>query len=417
MITQILYNVFLFPLLLLAAPKWWQTMKKRGGVGSGLLERLSIYSRPANEEWQGPVYVHAVSVGEVLLAGKLIAAWREKSPEDHFLLLPTTATGHQVAQQFAAEDVRIIYSPVDLLSVTSRVLSRFKPKVIVLIESEIWPNLTWLARRRQIPVAIANARLSPRSARRYAKLRLLALPVLRRISCICVPTEREIVSWREIGISPEVLRVTGNLKLDTETAQLPEKRPEFSNLIDAFGQGRKIVLGVSTFAGEEVMIANAVRELGPEWLAVIAPRHAERRAEVVEDLEGEGFDPVLRSEGGGKGDCLVIDSTGELRDWTAHADIAVIGKSWSAEGGQSPVEAILAGVPVICGPEMGNFQSLMDDLTAADGVTQLESGRELVGNLKRLATDQGTEQAERAKSVLQNHKGAAGRMVTEILSL
>jgi 3-deoxy-D-manno-octulosonic-acid transferase len=195
------------------------------------------------------------------------------------------------------------------------------------------------------------------------------------------------------------------------------RRPGFQNMLDAFGTGRPVVLAASTHAGEEAWIASAIRDASPEALPVIVPRHAERRAEVTDDLERAGFRVVLRSSFheaaiGEHRQVFVIDTTGELRDWTAHADVVIIGKSFRASGGQNPSEAILARKPVICGPHMENFQPLAERLIAADGCIVAHDENSLRKAI-RTALDpaRADEMTRRAGALLAVHEGATRRII------
>lgn len=393
----------LYPLVALAAaPFWMLKMFRRDGWGSGLLERIGIYAREAEFERTGAVYIHAVSVGEVLLALKLITKWREETG-DHFVLVPTTATGMAVAREKAPKDVRVIYAPLDFGFLIRRVMKRLEPRVVVMVESELWPNLIYQTHRLGIPIGLINARLSPRSGRRLKKFRSFVEPFLKLLSHVGVPEREDLIRWQEIGVREKATVLTGNVKFDPSGAALPKRRPEFSELLDQFPK-RPVAMAVSTFAGEEEYLDGAFREAG--YQPVIVPRHAERRTEVAEALKGA---VILRSQFRKPtgSESFVIDSTGELRDWTAHADVAVIGKSFFEEGGQNPSEAILAGVPVICGPQMANFEPLVTELKEAGGICMVSSREELVVALRNLPT----EQIARARAVLEKHSGAMVRTI------
>ncbi len=401
----IFWNMIYPVVVILASPFWMMKMWRRGGWGSGMKERLGVYDREAEMEKCGGVYLHAVSVGEVLLALKLIEKWNAKIME-HFVLVPTTATGMAVAREKAPGNVRVVYAPLDIPFLIKRIMDRFDPRIVITVESELWPNLIDQTYRRGIPLGLMNARLSPRSGRRLKKLKPVVKPFLSLLDHVGVPEESDLARWREIGVRPEATVLTGNVKFDSEGADRPRKREEFAAMLAEF-PNRPVAMAVSTFAGEESYLAEAFRKLGA--LPVIVPRHAERRDEVSAALSGE---VVLRSrfEKPKGGEVFVIDSTGELRDWTAHADVVVIGKSFFEKGGQNPSEAILAGVPVICGPHMANFEPLVSELKAAGGIRMVGNREELEAALRAVLEDS-SSQTQAALEVLSKHDGAMVRTI------
>jgi 3-deoxy-D-manno-octulosonic-acid transferase len=416
------YN-FLLPLaVVVAAPAWIVRMSRRGGLGPKLWERLAVYDRAPEFEPCGGIYVHAVSVGEVLVALKLIAAWRKEEPGESFILAVTTSTGYALAREKAGDGVRVIYAPVDVPVLVRRVLSRFEPRLLLLIESELWPNLVEISGRRGIPVAMANARLSPRSERRYRALRPLVASFLERVRWIGAQAREHEAIWRDLGGGPGRVLVTGSVKFDQDGQIPPRQRREFGELLRQFGADRPVVLAASTHAGEELLVARAVREV-PGALPLIVPRHAERRREVKKELEAAGFEVILRSGFGAPSDCgravLVADTTGELRDWTAHADVAVIGKSFLARGGQNPTEAIAAGIPVVSGVHMENFEPLVTELREAGAISTVAEEADLPGAIARVLADkeERARMTAAATGILHQHEGATARTVTALREL
>lgn len=409
---NLLYPLFLF----FALPGYLFKMYRRGGYGTGLLERFGVYRRTEEAEPRGGIYIHAVSVGETLIAMKWIRAWM-KTHNTPVILAVSTSTGHAVAREQAADGVRVLYSPLDLPGLADRCMARFEPKALVLVEAELWPNMGMAAHKRNIPVVMINARLSARSEKRYKKV----LPVTRLLfsflDYVGVQDAQDAVRFEGIGISPSRIVVTGSIKFDGRDVPAPQKRPEFARLLERLSGGKPVILAASTHAGEEVAIAAAIREA--EGFPLIVPRHAERRASIRRELTADGWIPVLRTDGesslpvhAADNICYIADTTGELRDWTAHADIAVIGKSFLAEGGQNPAEAVSADVPVVTGPHMENFQALVDMLEKAGGITRCELPG-LANSLRKLLSHSSSAcaQASRAHSALADHDGATIRTV------
>ena len=412
----LVYNIFLPVLFVIAFPAWLLKMWRRGGYGTGLRERFAIFDALPSEEPQNVIYVHAVSVGEVLIALKLITAMLEKEASLRIVLAATTSTGHAVAKAKAPEGVRVIYSPLDFGVIVCAVLNRFSPRRIVLIEAEMWPNLLRIAQKRNIPVSIVNARLSSRSEARFRKMRCLVTPIFDMVSWIGVQDAGDGKRFEALGVESEKIHVTGSIKFAPLDGQRPKRREPFQELLDDFVSGgsgaRPVLLMASTHAGEEKMIASAVKRSGADVTMVVVPRHAERRAEVVADLASVGYEPILKTDyrrpEPSENACLVVDTTGELCDWTAHADWVVIGKSWLGKGGQNPAEAIIAGVPVICGPHMENFQPLVSQLCAQGGVMMLNSGEDLDDLLQKLVSGEidTSFMVGCAEEVLHYHKHA-----------
>lgn len=410
----LLYNLFLPIFLIVSIPGYLIKMKKRGGFGTGLSERFGIYKRAKSEEPQGGLYVHAVSVGEVFIALKFIREW-QKTHTEPVVLATSTATGHQVVRDAALPGVRALYSPLDVPGLSGRCLKRFNPRAVVLIEAELWPNFAEACHRRKIPMIMLNARLSPRSEGRYRKVRGITSLLFSRLTALGAQNERDKGRFAGIGVREEIISVTGSIKFDVLGDTPTEPREDFKNLLHTMSNGKSIALAASTHAGEEALIACAIRAAGA--FPLIVPRHAERRADVVKDLTAAGFYPVLRTEKKLPAPlpdniCYIADTTGELRDWTALADVAIIGKSFLARGGQNPVEAIAAKVPVIFGPDMTNFADLVTLLNAEQSVWPCAQD-ELAATIKQVLTDKKEADArkERAYHALRVHSGATNRSV------
>ena len=410
-----LYRVLLPVFLLLSLPGWLVRMGRRGGFGSGLRERFSIYLPPLEDEPCDAVHLHAVSVGETMIAVKLIRAWQAREPGKRFVLATGTATGHAVGVEAALPGVRVTYAPVDFKLCVNRYLGRFEPSQIVLVEGEAWPHLLLACRKRGVPVRLVNARLSPRSERRYRKLAAVIRPVFGMLDAVAAQEPADIGRWEAMGVARARITVTGSSKFDPGAAVKPARRAEFAGMLERFGAGRPVVLAASTHAGEEAWIGKVARASGAIYAVV--PRHAERRAEVKAELEREGFEVVLRSAFHPPAEpqkaCLVIDSTGELRDWTAHATLVVIGKTILGTGGQNPAEAILARRPLLFGRHMENFEPLASSLVARGGAIRFEDDAGLLRALRDLLehADRREAACDQAAAVLHQHDGATARIL------
>ena len=416
----LLYNLLLPVFLIISIPGYLIKMKKRGGFGTGLSERFGIYRLPASQEPKGGLYVHAVSVGEVFIALKFIREWC-KTHDEPVILATSTATGHQVARDAALPNVRPLYSPLDVPGLSGRALKRFEPKAVVLIEAELWPNFAEACHRRRIPMVMLNARLSPRSEGRYAKVKGITSLLFERLTALGAQNENDTKRFARIGVKPEIISAPGSIKFDVLGDAPQNLRSDFQAILNTLRGEKPVVLAASTHAGEEALIATAIREAGA--FPLIVPRHAERREQVVSDLSNAGFTPLLRTAGELPAEipaeaCYVADTTGELRDWTALADAVVIGKSFLAKGGQNPVEAIAARKPVIIGPDMTNFADLVALLENDDAILRCTSDT-LPATLKQAldGSEATAARVERAYQALHVHSGATRRSVELVETL
>lgn len=414
LITLLIYRSLLPLLFISAFPGWVVKMLRRGGFGTALNERIGIYTNSAEFEPSGAVHLHAVSVGETVIALKLLRAWQTADPTTRFVLATGTSTGHDLATKAAIPGLRVTYSPLDFPWMVRNYLNRFEPSQIVLIEGEIWPNFLRATEKRDIPVTLANARVSPRSAKRFLKIAPLLRPFFSRLSAVCIQEKEHRSLWEELGIPPKNIHLTGSIKFDPQSSSAPPMREDFAEMIAAFGENRPIILAASTFPGEETLIAEAIFSAAPTALPLIVPRHAERRAEVAHSLSKQGFSVTLRSSFHPpvppEKQVFVIDSTGELATWTSHADVVIIGKSFLCNGGQNPAEAILAKKPLILGPHMENFQPLVRQLHAADAALLATDSTEIASAVRTaLQSAQMDSMTSRAYNILAQHRGATLR--------
>ncbi len=429
-----LYNLLLPFLLLLGLPSFLRKGIRRGGLARNFAQRLGFLSADTLAKFQGrrPIWIHAVSVGEVFIALKLIDALRAAAPGRAIVLSTTTTTGWRVAAEKESADLTVIHNPVDLPLTAWRTVRLLDPCSLVLVEGEIWPNLVGLLKHRGVPVLLANARLSPRSERRYGKVRNLVAPVFSLLDGVTVPFDEDATRWSALGINPARIEVTGSVKFDNATPAAASEalRDELAAWLTATGMPaeRRILLGGSTHDGEERLLAAAARELRPEFPGlelVLVPRHAERGAEIAAQLREDGFDPVLRvgpdrvesSTQQGQTRVWIANTTGELRAWFHHAELVVIGKSFHGIGGQNPVEPILAGRPVVVGPHMENFAEVVAELRSRGGLRQVEDEAALIPALRELLRDpaSGIAMAERGAAAMAKHAGAAARNAEWIL--
>ncbi len=438
----LIYNLLLPFALILALPGFVVKMVRRGNYGRDFLQRFGIYRWDVgerlreNRETGRVLWVHAVSVGEVFIARKLIDAILSQDRTWKIVLSTTTSTGHALAERLYPEwggSVTVMYNPIDLPWASGRALRKIRPRALVLVEAEIWPNLVCKAKAMGMPVVLVNARLSPRSESRFRRFAPLVRPLFALLDAVLVQFEEDASRWSGLGVAPDRIRWLGSIKFDIETVGDAGQVEVFRGLLrDVAGvERRPVLLAGSTHAGEEKLIGEVWRKLReevPGLFLIVVPRHFERAGGVVEDLKGLGLEPVLRStlqedarEGrdavGGNERCLVVDTTGELASWYCLADAVIIGKSFLSAGGQNPVEPIGAGKPVFVGPRMENFESIVRELREAGGVVQVRDADELWTRLAEYWRDpeRGREMAAAGQKVLAQHRGASRRTVEQLL--
>jgi len=425
---RLLYNL-IWPIgLILFLPGYIVKMLRRGGYRKNFWQRLGFYSAGQNERLRGvrPIWFHAVSVGEVRIALKLMHELRLRQPGLRCVLTTTTTTGYALARRLVPLWIDLLYAPLDFWPVMHRAFSLINPKGVVLIEAEVWPNLVTKASRRRIPLILANARLSPKSELRFRRFKRIVTPIFQKLDLICVSTDEEAQRWRNLGVAKSRIRVLGSIKYDTEEQSItaPEPRAFLNKL--GIESSRPVLLGGSTHRGEERILADAfccLRQQFPSLFLVVAPRHVERAPEVEQRLSRRGL-RLLRRSAPLKSppiDALILDTTGELRHWYSIATVVFMGKSLTARGGQNPVEPIIAGKPVIFGPHMENFARLAEELVESGGAARVENVEGLIEETRRLLNDSAVrmEMVGAALRVIQPHRGATARtaaLIDQIIS-
>jgi 3-deoxy-D-manno-octulosonic-acid transferase len=426
-VIRLIYNL-LWPIgLLLFLPGYLVKMLRRGGYREKFGQRLGIYDAEVHARLsnQRPTWLHAVSVGEVAIALKLAEAIKTLQPDARFVLTTTTTTGFTFATKNASPWIEVMYSPLDFWPVMRHAFSVIHPAKIVLTEAEIWPNLAAEAHLRRIPLALVNARLSPRSEKRFHRFRLFIAPTFRLLDLVCVPEPGDVDRWCALGVARSRIRQVGNIKYDPANVDVDPTIPEKIRAELKIDKDCPIVFGGSTHPGEEEILGKMFRELRaafPNLFLIVAPRHAERASNVRRTLEQLGLRVGLRSRLSGAQasvDCLLLDSTGELRNWYAVATVVFIGKSLTAHGGQNPAEAIVAGKPVVFGPHMENFAAFAKALVAQRAAIQVNSAGELHRALVDLLGNADLRQdlVKNAQEVLNTHRGATTRTAALVAGL
>jgi 3-deoxy-D-manno-octulosonic-acid transferase len=416
-----LYSLALVLALLAAAPYYlWK------GRGSGK------YLRTLGERLGGPpsglapgepcIWIHAVSVGEVLVARGLVEALKARFPGRRVIVSTTTATGNALARKALTAD-GVFFNPLDLPWSVRRALAGLNPSLLVLVETEIWPNLIHEAHRRGTRVAVANGRLSPRSFPRYRRLRPLLTRVLREVDVFLMQGEAHAERARAIGAPPERVRVTGNIKYDAP-GPAGASSSGMAALLGAGGAAPLWIAG-STMAGEDELVLRAfaeARAAAPGLRLLIAPRHPERAPDVAALAERAGHQVARRSQLGAspwRGDVLLLDTMGELAHAYPFATVVFVGGSLVPTGGHNVLEPGRAGRAVIVGPHMENFQEIADEFRAAGALVQIAHAAALGPAVARLLGDpqERARLGERAQALVERSRGALRATVEALAEL
>ncbi len=416
------YNLALITVLLASAPWWlWKTAtteKYRDGLWQRLghvpawLRSLCV-RKPV-------IWLHAVSVGEVVAVSRLVTVLDQQLPDFQVLVSTTTRTGQKLAQERFGID-RVFYCPLDLPWAVRAYLEAVNPRMLILAETEFWPNLLSACFRRRIPVAVVNARISGRSWPRYRLLRRQWGPILRNLSCLLAQSEVDAQRLKAIGCLPERVSVSGNLKFDVRET----REAEATRLLRTLGPGLRFVVGGSTLEGEESALLEAWPELlraEPELVMILAPRHPERFGAVAALLDRSGFRWSRRSDWKGRADSeleplapgqiVLLDTIGELASIYALAAVAFVGGSIATWGGHNPLEPAQLGVPIVMGPHYANFRAITDYLREHDAVRIVDS-EQLAQTLAELLTNGAEAKAlgDNARRVFDQQAGATERTV------
>ncbi|WP_426247809.1 lipid IV(A) 3-deoxy-D-manno-octulosonic acid transferase [Pseudomonas sp. TWR3-1-1] len=418
-----LYTLLFHLGLPLVAIRLWLRARKAPAYARRIGERFALNLPPMQP---GGIWVHAVSVGESIAAAPMIRALLTRYPQLPITVTCMTPTGSERIQALFADEPRIqhCYLPYDLPWAAARFLDRIKPKLGVIMETELWPNLIHQCAKRGIPVALANARLSARSAKGYARFARLTRPMLEAMSLIAVQTQTEAERFRQLGARPECVEVTGSIKFDLSIdPQLWVKARELREQWQA--QERPVWIAASTHEGEDEIVLAAHRQLlahYPNALLMLVPRHPERFNSVFELCQREGFVTVRRSQHtpvSAQTQVLLGDTMGELLFLYALADSAFVGGSLVPNGGHNVLEPAALGKPVLSGPHLFNFLEIAALLREAGALEEVDDAPGLAVAVQRLfeLPQDAQRMAEAGLKVMQANQGALQRLLDGLARL
>ncbi len=384
-------------------------------------ERFGFFS---HEQTQPTIWVHAVSVGEVQAAVPLVEALKLRYPQYPIVITTMTPTGLAQVKKNFSDTISFGHLPYDLPGAVKLFLRRTKPAIAIVMETELWPNLFYMCKKRNIPLLIANARLSPRSTRGYKRIRPFVAQVLKNVACVAAQSTEDADRFIELGVPSDRVMVTKNIKFDS--VPLPKRELQVRAFRDALGLQRKIWIAASTHAGEDELVLEAYRKILddlPDLVLLLVPRHPERFDDVARLASKRGFVVDRRSGATGLGrkqtQVFVGDSMGELMFYYQVSDLAFVGGSLVETGGHNVLEPAAVGVASLVGPYTFNFKEITQHMIAAGALVQVESTEQLASRVADLINNDSDRQAiaTRAGEVIAQNRGATNLLLTYIDTL
>jgi len=395
----------------------------RGKWHSGFKIRLGFIPASMIKKFEGKqcIWIHAVSVGEVLAIADLIGQLKDVLPQYTIVCSTVTKTGNKVAIEKLGDTCSIIYAPLDFSCIVNRYISIIKPKIYISMETEIWPNLYTILHKNEIPIIQINGRISDQAFKGYKRVRFLTKRVLDCVSLFYMQSSHDADRIRELGASQERVHIAGNLKFDSLPEDTTMRKEDLG-----FHGNEDIIIAGSTHPGEEEVLIDVFKKLEEEFTElrlVIAPRHIERVDEIIRLIEQNGYKAVRFSQikKGNKGgrEIVVLDTIGRLRTLYGLAKIVFIGKSLTIGGGQNMIEPAYFGKPIIVGPLTQNFKNVMNILLSAQALVQVNNADELLIETRSLLAN--PDRAERiglaAKQTVLKNQGATEKTVQAVAQL
>ena len=424
---SLLYNFVLLVSAAFLLPYYLLRGLRHGKSRRGIRERLGYYDPDVLAALQAQpfVWIHAVSVGETRAALPLIKRLKKDYPDYRILLTNVTETGRAIAADNSNIDYCLFF-PFDFSWAVRRVLTQLRPALILLVETEIWPNFTRQAETLGIPLMLVNGRLSDRSYPRYRRLRLLLKPLLQGFTAFCMQSQQDADRIMSLGGDAARVENTGNLKFDYEHRVVDDQRLQLlRNRYGLCAENTVLVAG-STHDGEEKILLDSYRQITPrikkQPVLVLIPRHPERRREVEATLKKSHIDYRLRSQMAAGDDCLrpgqvlLVDTLGEVMDLYALADLVFVGGSLVPVGGHNLLEAALLAKPVLFGPHVHNFKSISTKLMRAGAGVKVQNQQELEQQTVLLLNDSARARAmgEAGQALIVENAGATERTMRHI---
>jgi 3-deoxy-D-manno-octulosonic-acid transferase len=407
----IIYNLINILLIAIYLPIF--VFKKKTHRGFSM--RLGIL--PKGVAFYRPVWIHAVSVGEMANMRQLVAGLAGSIPDKQFVFSTVTPTGNKIALSIARKQDAVIFLPLDLSWIVNSVLERIQPSLFVIAETEFWPNMICALYRRRVPVIVVNGRISDRSVAGYSRIRWLIAPLLRKVTLFCMQTQADAQRIISLGADPGSVKVTGNMKFDQRAAVSLEHRERLQKQLN-IGPDEKLLVAGSTHPGEEDHVVSAYLKIISQYpfvRLIIAPRHPERAADLEKTIRRYGLEPVRISglkTSAPPGRCVfILDTIGVLVSYYSLADVVFVGGSLVKHGGQNFLEPAFLGKPVILGPHLFNFRDIARQFLDQRAAIMVRSADELSMAVSTLLTDKTQADAlvQRAQELIRRNQGATER--------
>ena len=416
--TRWCYTALFYLLLPLIALRLWWRGRRAPAYRQRIGERFGYFSARA---MANGIWIHAVSVGEVIAAAPLVRALQQRHPDIPLTLTTMTPTGSERVRALFGATVFHVYAPYDIPDCIARFLQRVQPRLLIVIETELWPNIIHCCATRAIPVVLANARLSEKSARGYRHFAAMTTPMLRELSAVAAQNAADGARLVELGLPSQRLLVTGSIKFDIALepdliACARQLRAEWQS------ETRFVWIAASTHAGEDEIVLQAHRALRAQCadaLLLLAPRHPERFDDVAALIEKNGFNYARRSHATAISQNIAVllgDTMGELLLLYGCADCAFVGGSLIARGGHNTLEPAAWGLPILTGRSDFNFREISTLLQRDEALVMVDDANQLADALRALATDAALRErrGDAAKNVVENNRGALDQLIREI---
>lgn len=421
---RLIYSLLFLLLLPVILIRLFQRGRKAPEYKARIKERFGFFTKPVLH--QRPIWVHAVSVGETIAIAPMVKALKQQYPNTPIVMTCTTPTGSQRIKAIFGEGVFHVYAPYDEYTCVKRFYNKINPKLAIFVETEVWPNMVLEAKNRNIPTVLANARMSAKSAKGYAKLSWITRPVFAGLTQVMAQSANDGERLLSLGVKKNRLNVTGSIKFDIEISD--SIRTQATELKKAYqganGNPRPIWIAASTHQGEDALLLQAHKQVliqHSNALLILVPRHPERFDSVFKLIKEQGFDGVRRTQNQAplsNQQVLLADTMGEMMCLLGTADIAFVGGSLVPTGGHNMLEPAAWGLPVITGPHRFNFQVISDLLIDANNLVVKETPQAIAEQINTWMNDEAlrTSTGQAGRAVVEQNRGALGRQLQALAS-